>query len=350
MSIQAFREGNFIRCVINSGSTSHTLDATNDGIGMIFRSHRSGTITKIGFNVTTSTSAPTYRIAIEGATTTRTPDGTIKTAGTSYVDAALTSTGWAWYTLGASASVSAGDQLAATVRYQSGTIGASNFVNIASTLQSNYTLFMNVYALTLTAGTWAVAGGGAYCLAVQYSDGEVVGLPWSTNATYVYNSGSSPRYRGTKWTPAVTCEVQGVMFASRVPNNADFEVLVYEGSSASPIATIAVDPDVDLSTTGNVQPLFLRFPSPLTLTGGTAYRFIVNPTTANSQTTLPLLVVPDADSLEAWGLDGFSLTTTTSVADPITWTDTANSLMWILPVLSGVDSGGTSGTAGVVGS
>jgi len=341
MSMQEFRQVIFDRFVINSGTTSQALDASNDGVGFIFRSHRAGTITDIGLLVTAFLASPTYRIALEGATTTRTPDGTIKASGAAYVDKSFTATGWSWNTLGTGATVSAGDHLAATVRYQSGTVGASNFANIALYVSGYSSIHMNTYTLTLTAGTWAVSSSIS-CIAVRYSDGEVVGFPVSSNNSYTWSNASSPRYRGTKWTPPVTCEAQGVLFASRIPNNGDFEVLVFEGASATPIATIAVDPDVDLSTTSNLHLMYLRFSSPLTLTAGTAYRFVVNPTTANTQTTIPLLVVPDADSLESWGLNGFSLTTTTSVSDPITWTDTDNSFMWIAPVISGIDSGGGS--------
>jgi hypothetical protein len=158
------------------GSTSFTtqaLNATNNGAWAVYLAPKAGTITKIGVNFTAKTgTAPTYRFGVEGVTPTRQPDSTYKASGNAFVDAANPATGWAWRTLGTSVTVAAGDELAATVRYQSGTVDASNFSTIAVRMGTG--TFLAPFAGTLTAGTNATVAGGLPCIALQYDDGTVI--------------------------------------------------------------------------------------------------------------------------------------------------------------------------------
>lgn len=328
--------------------TSQTIDANNDGAGMIFYAPVAGDIEAIGFNTTTRTSPPTFRIGLEGATTTRTPDGTYKASGNAYVDASPSATGWAWYTLGTNATVAAGDALAATIRYQTGTIGASNLIAVALRSVVGGRGF-NGYAVTLTAGTWAADTGSPCFIAIRYTDGTIVGFPYSALTNNAFNSGSSPRYRGILWTPQATVKVSGAALCHRPNANSDYEIQVYEGSSGSPMTngTVTLDPDVTIAGTGATQFSEATFPALLTFTAGTSYRIVINPTTVNSNNAFVAVTVPDTDSRDQWGCEHIRLTTADT---PGTWTDTDLQFLPIIPILAEVDipTGGGS-RANIIG-
>lgn len=322
--------------------TSQTIDANNDGAGMIFFAPKAGDIEAVGFNTTTRTSPPTFRIGLEGAVATRTPDGTYKASGNAFVDASPSATGWAWYTLGTAATVTAGESLAATIRYQTGTIGASNLIAVALRGVST-TRGYNGYAVTLTAGTWAVDVNSPCFIAVRYTDGTIVGFPYSSLTNNTWNSGSSPRYRGILWTPQTTVRVSGLAICHRPAAASDYEIQVYEGSSATPMtsSTITIDPDVTSSSIAGTVLADADFPARLEFVGSTSYRIVVNPTTVTNNNTFVAVTVPDSNSRNAWGCEHIRLTTAST---PGTWTDTDLQFLPIIPIIAEVDipSGGTA--------
>lgn len=328
--------------IISATPGTQVIDANNDGVGMAFIAPKTGNISKVGYNITAKAGTPpTYRIGIEGIAATRAPDGTYKASGTSYVDDAPTATGWEWHTLGAAAAVTAGDSLCASVRYQTGTIDGSNNITVATTISTSIA-GAHPYILTLTAGTWAAVTGYP-AIAVQYDDGTtIVGYPYSSFSNNAWNSGSSPKFRGNLWTPQVSSKTSGVWIFDRLPNNADLTVAVYKDNDASAMASgsVAIDPDVVVSGTGaSNMAIFVPWGALITHAVGSLYRFVIVPTTVNSNTTFIETAVPDAASLAQWGGQDWQKTTASTAG---TWTDTANSFFPMFPIIEEVDipSGG----------
>lgn len=326
--------------------TTQVLDASNDGAATLFLAPKTGTITKIGVLITAkSGTAPTYRFGVEGVGATRQPDGTYKASGSAYVDAADPSTGWAWRTLGASVSVTVGDPISATVRYQTGTIDGSNNITVAiavtaiTSTSASGTPFPNA----LTAGTWA-GNRRLPVIALQYDDGTVTlsCYPASALGNNSWSTGSSPIYRGSKWTPAVTCQCVGVMVAMRTAQ--PFYAHMYSGSGSSPTVSCLASAD-DLVDSSGVYPCFLPF-APTTLSAGTVYRFVVAPGSASPNITFVDATFPDADSL--FSANG-ELSGTTGVAgSPPTWTDYDNGTNGyksypVIPVIDDVTASGGGG-------
>lgn len=328
---------------------SQAIDLATDGIGFMVRAPKAGNIEAIGFNITALTGAqPTYRAALESGTTTRQPNGTVLGSGTAKVDFVPSGTGWTWQTLDSALTVTAGQQLAATVRYLSGTIGASNNISVAINTGATSPSFQFYgYAVTLTAGTWAVNSTSTSHMAIRYDDGTVIGLPYSSISNYTWNNGSSPRYRGLLWTPNADVTLAAIAYGVRPQNASNFDIEIYEGTIGTPISTTSIDIDIDHIIISGVQPVYAFLPSPLQLTAGTAYRIIYNPTSATSQTNLVRWTLPDAGSKAAWFYNNFQLTTATT---PGTWTDTDNETFPFVPILDGVDipTGGGS-RANIIG-
>ena len=332
----------------SSSFTTQALDASTDGAGAIFYVPKTGTIDRIGVLQTAKAgTAPTYRYGVEGVTTTRAPDGTYLNAGNAYVDAADPATAFAWRTLGATASVTAGDLVAATVRYQTGTVDASNFSTLAVRVGSGITQF-HPFGLTLTAGTWAATTNGQPCIALRYDDGDVIfgTVPASSLANTAWNSGSSPIYLGTKWTPAVTCRLVGCWVCIRVPDNNTHNIRLYAGTASSPEFTVDFDSDTGIANNTTANASYIPVP-PTTLTAGAVYRLVLEPTTANNNTTFAHAVFADADAQAAYGGE---LKGTSGVAgSPPTWTDYDNGtdgyrVYPVFPVIDDVTASGGGST------
>lgn len=321
--------------------TSHDLDANNDGFGFVFKAPKSGDISKVLFAVNAvDGTPPTYRVGLEGVSS-RAPDGTYLTSGTAYVDQSSWSTGTAWQTLGAAATVSAGDLVAATIRYQTGTVDASNNVQVSGQTQIGLAQSGNPYTCVLTAGSWAVGNTAMVALAsVQYSDGTILSCnPAATVSNNSWSSASSPRYRGNKFTPPVDARIFGAWFQMRAGDTSDWSIELYEGTDSSPIVSAAVDWSECVAGTGQIYTVFVPF-EPTALTGGTAYRIIANPTTTNANTYFGQLSFVDSDSAAAYA--GMLSGSTASTAG--SWTDDATVVYSIVPAMDQVESGGASTT------
>lgn len=119
------------------------VDAAGEWINVGFQAPKTGTIDRIVFTCDAAGvtgTAPTYRFGIENIGTTYAHgDGTYKSSGNAYVDQQPANSTVHTLTLGSSVSVTSGDFLAATMRYQSGTINASNYVRCLQLVYNPYT-------------------------------------------------------------------------------------------------------------------------------------------------------------------------------------------------------------------
>jgi len=318
------------------------IDASDEGANNIFVAPKTGNISKIWTWFIDVLSPPTYRIGLEGATSPRSPDGTYKASGNAYVDLVPTTTA-GWNTLGTAASVTAGDALARTVRYQSGTIGASNYATIIHAGTGPFGTFGGTpIPGTMTGGVWSFSDQQATCLAIQYDDGTVYGFALSAIADVSWSSSSNPRYRGTLYTPPMNVTINGIEAAIEIVNDsANFNLEIYTGTSGTPILTRSIDADVVYSTSSpGIARLY--FPN-IALTSGTKYYFVINPTTTNSVLSV-LKTFADADAMAAINAQNCKSATTNSLTEPVSWTETANQFYGIFPVISGVEAGAGSVT------
>lgn len=325
----------------NGTLRTQDIDGSTDGAGVMCIAPKTGNIAKIGFNVTAKTgTSPTYRCGVEGIGATRTPDGTYLASGAAYVDHAPSATGWTWQTLGTPAPVTAGDRLAGTIRYQSGTIDASNFITVQVGMTSASLVVLGPFGLKLTAGSWA-GDSAPPSIALQYDDGEVVRFVQAATAltNNTPSSASNPKYLGNLWTPAVDQRIIGAIAFVYLDTNNDCAIQLYEGTDSSPTASVALEPDVNVGYNSGVGCIYVPFP-PTTLSSGTAYRLVLVPTVAVNIIAFQHYVFPDDDCREA--LFGPLVGTTAGTAG--TWTDYTTRGYPIFPVIDQVDSGSSGST------
>jgi hypothetical protein len=304
--------------------------ASGTGCGMIFVAPKTGTIDAVYVGITATSGSPTITVGLEGATSTRSPDGTYKNSGNAKVDLVNPSTGGAWRTLGATASVTAGDNLATTVRYSSGTSAT-----IANTISSE--TCDHPFGVTLSGGTWS-QGSGIPLVAARYTDGTVVGAAGTSATVNSWGNGTTPLLRGNLWVPPMDCKVYGAVVTMRLNvAGGSAKVSVYDGTTllVSQTLTQAVT-----SGTNNPGTHYVYFPEQ-SLTAGGSYRFVLEPTTAAT-----IGGFGQFDFVDSTGRDGYKaslLTGTTANTAGGAWTDTSNRMYSILPLVSEVSSGGSSG-------
>lgn len=145
---------------------NHPVDANNDGVGLLLQAETADAITHIGFRVGSRTgSPPTYSVTLEGIDGSGNPNGT-DLGGGSPTLATFTPPAsnawdgtWQWVALTNAYTPTRGQFIAATLRYSTGTIDASNLISVGShVINAPASSFGFPTALRLTGGTWAKQG------------------------------------------------------------------------------------------------------------------------------------------------------------------------------------------------
>lgn len=349
MALVDFQFRNYGHYYNNNTLVTHALDASTDAYEFIVPVHKTGTISKIGFLYTAKTgTAPTYRLGVESVGTHVASGTYLGSTNAAYVDVADPATGFAWQTLGETVSVTVGDMVAGTIRHQTGTVDGSNFSTVGVGATGFGQGYSTPYANTIDAGTPTVVPSSRIVVGgLQYDDGTVVRnclCLASVPTAATWNSGSNPRFRGIKFTPAVGCRISGASFYMRAADTSDWSVELYEGSSTSPLASTAVDWSAYQLATVNLYVMHVPL-APTTLTASTVYRLVLNPTTANSQAEYYRPTFADADSVEA--IHG-PIAGTTALTVAGGWTDSDTAIYPIFPEFDQVDSGSSGGGSFVI--
>lgn len=142
--------------------TNVSLSGSGIGLATIFQSYSADPITHLGYRYGARTGTPpTYIIGLESVDGSGHPDGTVLGGGspasvtfTPPASAAIDGT-WVWQALANSYTPTRGQFLAATIRYSSGTVDASNFSSFSRTLTGSVASLRGLpYASTLSGGTW----------------------------------------------------------------------------------------------------------------------------------------------------------------------------------------------------
>lgn len=190
-----------------------------------------------------------------------------------------------WYTTGnlsADRTVTFGEFLSVVIEFDgSGRLGADSFmINCPGTAGGAFNDLRGGTALK-TGGSWA-AIGLANAVILEFSDGTFGGLmpnaPMDSFNTTAFNSGSAADEVALKFTVPAACKVSGGVVTLQVAASADFDVVLYVGTTA--LATVSVDAN-QVYAQGSVRQCRFSFPEQ-TLTAGTTYYLAVKPTTVNN--------------------------------------------------------------------
>ena len=267
------------------GASAYTLDATGEKAAVIFQIPADGNITNLGFRTSTVTTGDTMKIGLytvdaSGNPTTTAYKGMV--AGTQVV-ADIDDNTYFNVTLGTQAtSVVKGDIVALVIEYNSYVAGNMGITTITSTGGSALAGFPygDLYLVSWTKQSTLLA------VTIEYSGGvyyPILGiLPLgSAGVSFVnanVNTATFDEY-GIRINIPIPARAVGIWAALYGNTNADFEAILYEGTTA--LKTIAHDGDYTASV-GTVTPFFLFFSTAQDLTANTNYYIAIRPTTTTN--------------------------------------------------------------------
>ena len=275
-------------------STTLLIDATGEQVafsGPVWFPNRSGTkdIERVGFRFGNVVKAggSGLTISLQNVSLTagppQQPDGTPdQTVAIANANASFVSNTWIRTdAMSANRTVSFGELLSVVIEFDGGgRLGADSVVisGVALTGVSDASL-ISLPAL-YSVGAWASVQ--AVCnVILEFTDGTFgildMGLCWSAISTHTYNSGSAADEYALAFQVAQTMKVDGLWAAVAPAASADFDIILYAGTTA--MATASIDSNAIYSAGVKA----FRVPiAEQTLVTGTTYYVSVKPTTANN--------------------------------------------------------------------
>lgn len=322
-------------------ATAITLDAAGEYIAGIFCAAEAMTISHVSFRTGTVTVSGTAEVivSIEGvAAATGLPDGAATYGGSASAATTVTSNANPIIALGGAATVAKGQIFAVKIAYSSGTSIIVQQINNTSVYRSLPYQVLNTgtptkFTISTSAMTIAV---GSSATAFYYLQGT---LPLSASAAGAFNNTNSAK-RGLRFVIPMNCRAVGLRNYQNT-SVGDFNAVLYNdaGTELSSSST-AFEGDVNSASNNGSGDYY--FDNSVTLTGGTAYRIAIEPssaTTANVWT----LTLPSADFFGATPARATAVYTSFATA---TWTDSTTQLPVMDLLIDQVDDGTGSGSGG----
>ncbi|MBW7907172.1 MAG: hypothetical protein LC135_01965 [Phycisphaerae bacterium] len=323
----------------NTALTSIALDAAADAVAAFFWATRAGTLSHVGLLVAAkSGTAPTYRVALETPSATG-PDGGVLGSGAAKADVgdADLSVGWHWLELDAPLAVAAGQPLAITVRYLSGTI--SGVANISAGLRPAGIIspLQAPHALSNTTGAWARTNGWPL-LAARYAEGDVPpGLGAVTQVVaHTLSSETDPLRIGSALVAPLRLRCWGASVVLTATTQ-HFDLEAWLGGDDAPHRAVSVDVTGVWQGSAGAAIGYVPFAAPLIVPAGETLRVVVHPTTSTAFTRFYGLAFADAASRAALGGDLFH--TEAPPGSVPSWSDDEAQLAPVFPRLTGFHDG-----------
>jgi hypothetical protein len=348
--------------------TTAVIDASGEKVAFVGRiwhpTRPAGTfnIRKVIFRAGAVTSGPlsVVRVSLQDVNLTGSPGGPpYQPDGTqdqTYDFASGTITANAINTSGnlsADRTVSQGDAFCVVWEYQNFIALDSVIINTIDMGSTNPTVTeIGGRALINLTGTWAVIASMINNVAFECDDGSkafFIGSPiFSAGSTTVsVGNAAAIRAAGNRFSVPTARTIDRLLFQLAVPNNADGNLILYDGDGTTVLLSVAIDNDA-VTAAGTVGFADVTFP-PITLTAGVNYRWVFVATTS---TTVSVRVadVSAADLLDF--LVGGSNCQYTERDSGGTWTQTTTRhTMWGYGLAASHDGAGGGGglAAPVVG-
>lgn len=333
-----------------------TFDSATDILAWIGTAPQALTITDVCFLTTAVATGCVVDVRIETITTGR-PSGTLWAASTN-ANVTIASTDdnvWKTATLGASASVSAGQEFAIVVRFVSGTNATFAVHNtISGNLGANYPLMLQ----DTGTGVWT-AQNVQPCWIVKSSSAPVFipGLqPYSSGLETAYNSGSAADEYALKFVCPFPTRCTGAAVAlSNIAAGANYRIFLWDnsGSSNTESNALASTPVISGDSTNaatNDGVMVFNFSAPVTLTAGSTYYLGVRAETANNLAivSFPYAATAPANAIDAspTGANLYQSTRAWSAINPGTvgaWTDDTAKMPAFRLVFDQLDNGAGGG-------
>jgi hypothetical protein len=331
-----------------TGLQAFSLNEATDFWEVVFQTPEPMSIQRLGFLQIAMTSPPNYKISLQGVDGAGHPDGVIK-GGVSPASKVFTpsSNNFNWITLENAYSAARGEFLALVIGYESGTIGASNFVQLRSVFSGYNGKFP--YGIENNNGTRT----RRFIAPFGYGPAnKAFGFPFNNSATTQINSGSSPNEAGVKFTLprswGATYKLVGARVTLSPTAGHTIRLQLYNGGGAADTTVLqSVDHDTDAGQStgaGSIWELYFDETELTTLRFGSAYRLTLAPQSATNQ-GIPRNSVASAADLDALPV-GQNLHWTQRAGG--NWTDSTTLLPFFELIIADLKAEGHRGTITVV--
>jgi hypothetical protein len=272
-----------------TGNSTVGITTTLTRLGLRFQIPATGTIDTISFTIGSVSAPQTLRAGIYTLDSSGNPTSTAY-GGMGYVtQASPTATNYT-LTLSPTCSATKGDFVAVVIEWDA-SAGTNVFFNGLST-----SIFKFPAGVRYNGSAWTVVGTPSF--AVGYSGTYYdIGVPCFASigtASVAVNTGSADEY-AMPLACTFDCRAAGIWAYFQAGTAADFEAILYEGTTAR--ATATVDGDLFTSTP---QIGFFKFATPYELAAGTTYYLAIRPTTTTAS-TLSYYVVSAAGHVATFG-------------------------------------------------
>lgn len=302
-------------------SNTHTIDAAGEKAAMIFRIPKTGTLKKIGFKCTkTTTDTLSFRLETVDASNGD-PTGTLYDANATG-SLEVSASGCYWIAINGTTGISVtADALVAFVVEQ-GSVPGSHAIYYAmpGLLQNSSFPYSDLYTSSWAKGLGSMVG-------LEYSDSVVTPVGccplFNSYTSTSFKSSSSPNIIGNRFKFPFGARLIGVNLICDLDYAC--EIILYDSDGYTVLSTISVDPDV--RGTANSYGAFYSFPAPVTILADTFYRVAVKATVDTGNIALSYITFPpdgDYSGLSLVALGDNCIYTYCS-ADPdaeVDWTQT----------------------------
>lgn len=320
-----------------ASSSIGSMTATTSVTAMRFTAQASKSVTNILVYIQTVLASPAYRFGIETSATTYLPSGTYVGGASNYAVYTPTATGWLNLTLPLVATLTAGTVYHVTVRYDSGTIGTSNYIALRrmGTLKNDFRVSENKIDSWLNVIFGTTIQNYEPVFVLRYNDATYESMPYDTVTTHNI---FGVNWFSEKWTQSGTQITTGVnipLVKIGTPLDSLYVVLRNE-TDLQDVATITISQS-EITTT--LQWYEKYFSSLVSLINGKTYRLILkspSSTLATNCFTCRSLLTGQSGSLT---YDGTNSVYSASTNSGSSWTDTTTrDLIYI--ILNGSTLGG----------
>jgi flagellin-like protein len=320
-----------------ASSSIGSMTATTSVSAMRFTAQASKSVINILVYIQTATAPPAYRFGIETSTTDYLPSTTYVGGASNYAVYTPTATGWLNLTLPSAAPLTAGTVYQITVRYDSGTIGASNYIALRrmGTVPNMFRPKENAIDPWLNTISGTTVQNMDPLFVLKYSGNTFESMPYDT-ATLCNIFGVN--WLSERWTQNTDRTITGInipLVKAGTPLGSLLIVLRDETGSQD-VATITI-PQSEITTT--LQWYEKYFASPVTLQSGKVYRLILrSPSSTTSGNSIRCYSLSTGQSGDLT-YDGTNSVYSPSTNSGSTWTNTDTiDLTYIL-----LSDAGTSG-------
>jgi hypothetical protein len=346
--------------------SSNVIDATGEKVafvGPVWFQARTGTkdIRKVGFRFgsVTKSGGSALTVSLQNVSTSAGPparpdESQDQTVAVANANGSFLSNTWIQTgNLSADRTVNFGEMLAVVIEFDGSGRTAPDSVAISGVpllggASSNLTRSMTIAKL---GGTWQIDASIAPNIILEFSDGTFGTLsgafPCSAVGSFDYDSASSPDEYALRFQFPVPVSIDAAgAVINYDANSSDAEIVCYTGTTPMTDGTVTVDAHNTVLVGGTARPnIAAPFGAALALSGSTAYRIGVKPTTA-SNIQLSYYDMASAAHFQAHvgGADWYL----SSRTDAGAWTDTTTRRPFIWPYICAVDdgTGGGGGSAG----